>query len=347
MLIDRFSYDVGGLDRDKQLVRFAALLHDVGHNPFSHGPEELMPSKPDGKEKYTHEEYSAWLIRNQLKDTIEKHPFNDNKRISADEIASLIDGKATASRSVFWRELISGQMDADRMDYLLRDSLHAGVQYGRFDLNRLLSTIEAVEIVAEGNDETTHRLGISEGGMHAAEALVIARYFMFTQVYFHKTRVACDIHLRYAMKELLPGGTFPAPDSMDEYLKWDDWRVLGMLSDGKGGEHGERLTRRRLYKEIYHTKEVPGLDELALLTKLKQGLGALVAEEYSAAKSWYKAGLTDIPVLVESRDKQILPLSELSIVVKEMKPSRQVLLFAAPEQIADARAKRDQILQAA
>lgn len=346
MLIDRFNYDEGGLDRDKQLVRFAALLHDTGHNPFSHGPEELMPLKADGETKYTHEEYSAWIIRHQLKDAIEKHPFNDNKKISADEIASLVDGSATAERSVLWRELITGQIDADRMDYLLRDSLHAGVQYGRYDLHRLLATVQAVEVGGD-DDEQTHRLGISEGGLHAAEALVLARYFMFTQVYFHKTRVACDIHLRHAMKELLPGGVFPTPENMDEYLKWDDWRVLGMLSEGRGGEHGRRLATRQIYKEVYHTSEVPGHDELAVVEKLKEGLGDLIAEEYSAGKSWYKAGLTDIPVVVESRDRHILPLSELSIMVKAMKPSRQVLLFSKPENIASARAKREQVLQAA
>jgi hypothetical protein len=149
------------------------------------------------------------------------------------------------------------------------------------------------------------------------------------------------------MKELLPDGVFPTPNEMEAYLKWDDWRVLGMLADGKGGEHGARLSDRKLYKEVYHTKEVPGHEELAQLEKLKEGLGDLVVEEYSAAKSWYKAGLTDIPVLVESRDGQILPLSELSIVVRELKPSRQVLLFSAPERIKDARRKREQVIQAA
>jgi uncharacterized protein len=80
---------------------------------------------------------------------------------------------------------------------------------------------------------------------HAAEALVLARYFMFTQVYFHKTRVAYDHHLRRTLAELL-GGQFPRPDAatLDEYLKWDDWRVLGLLADGRGGDHGRRLAER-------------------------------------------------------------------------------------------------------
>src|SRR3984957_8617057 len=112
-------------------------------------------------------------------------------------------------------------MDADRMDYLLRDSYHAGVQYGRFDLHRLISTIKPVRYY----DGRAPRLGISRGGWHAAEALILARYFMFTQVYFHKTRVAYDVHLRKALEELLPNRQFPSPagEHLKEFLIWDDW----------------------------------------------------------------------------------------------------------------------------
>src|SRR6476646_7128927 len=82
-----------------------------------------------------------------------------------------------------------------------------GVQYGRFDLQRVISTMQGIP----GRDSGAPRLGISEGGFHSAEALVLARYFMFTQVYFHKTRVACDVHLRGTLKELFLGGVTRHP----------------------------------------------------------------------------------------------------------------------------------------
>src|SRR5229473_4336611 len=114
---------------------------------------------------------------------------------------------------------------------------------------RLMHTIEAIP----GGEGESLQLGVNEGGWHAAEALVVARYFMFTQVYFHKTRVAFDLHLRHALADLLPGGLFPKPEGneLKEDLAWDDWRILGELSDGKGGEHAERLARRNHYREVY------------------------------------------------------------------------------------------------
>src|SRR6202035_590861 len=115
------------------------------------------------------------------------------------------------------------------------------------------------------------RLGISEGGWHAAEALVLARYFMFTQVYFHKTRVAYDIHLRGALREILPGGKFPKPEGEDlnAFLKWDDWRVLGFLAQGAGGEHGERLSSRSHYRRVHATNEVCTEDELIEIERVR------------------------------------------------------------------------------
>ncbi len=108
--------------------------------------------------------------------------------------------------ALFWRDIIAGQLDADRMDYLLRDSLHCGVSYGRYDWERLVHTVVAVP---ESSNEGSARIGVMEGGWHAAEGLIVARYFMFTQVYFHKTRVIYDHHLQGALADLLPGGLFP------------------------------------------------------------------------------------------------------------------------------------------
>lgn len=150
----------------------------------------------------------------------------------------------------FWRQLIDGQMDADRMDYLLRDSLHAGVDYGRYDWRRLRNTIQVIEMPQNDNETPLgYRIGIAEGGFHAAEALVLARYYMFTQVYFHKTRVAYDHHFQEALSVLL-NGCFPepTPKSIGLYHKWDDWKVLGELAGGGGGEHGRRLRERNHYR---------------------------------------------------------------------------------------------------
>lgn len=268
ILSNDLGYNEEGLKRHERLVRLAALLHDVGHSPFSHAGEESFPliNATDPSKRFKHESYSAAIVRRCFADVIHKHPANTNYGFTADDVADLLEGTPQAGRALFWRDLITGQMDADRMDYLLRDSLHAGVAYGHYDWRRLVHTIAAAPAV---DDQRGPRIGVNEGGWHAAEALILARYFMFMQVYFHKTRVVLDYHLQKALGELLPGGHFPKPigEELDEYLKWDDWRVLGKLADSEGGEHGRRLATRDHYREIIHTPEAPTATDNDALVK--------------------------------------------------------------------------------
>ena len=222
-----------------------------------------------------------------------------------------MEGDPNAGNMLFWRDLIAGQLDADRMDYLLRDSYHAGVDYGRYDWRRLVNTFMAIP----SSEQSEHQsLGVSEGGWHAAEGLLLARYFMFTQVYFHKTRVAYDHHIEQALSELLPQRQFPAPTSIGikDYLKWDDGRVLGLLADGGGGDHGRRLLERDHYRLIRETIETPDENEYIRYDRWRELLGNLVSFEAQANQSWYKIDKSDIPVVSETTDQKIRPLSEYS-----------------------------------
>ena len=342
-LLSELGYSDIGLNKARGLVRLSALLHDVGHGPFSHASEELFPFQEDGITRYTHEDYSAAIIRGPLRDTIEQHVSNKrNNQIKADDIAKFLEGDIAASDDLFWRDLITGQMDADRMDYLLRDSMHCGVQYGRFDLQRLIQTVELIPFSESDGDEAVAdiRFGVSEGGIHAAEALILARYFMFTQVYFHKTRVIYDYHLEEALKCLLPNGCFPTPDRLDDYLQWDDWRILGMLANGEGGEHGKRLATRNHYREIYHTSENPTERELDIFDAVTATLGDLEVVERSATKGWYKARIQD-EILVKNANPnaKVVPLSSCSSIAQGLKPARQKMLYVRPEDADRARNK--------
>lgn len=341
LLKTELTYNDAGFERDRQLVRFAALLHDVGHAPFSHAAEDLLPERSAGR-KYVHEDYSVAIIEAGLRNAIEDHPLNSNYSLRAEEITALIKGGSNARKTVFWRDLITSQMDADRMDYLLRDSYHAGVRYGNFDLHRLINTIRAIPF-----QDKDPRLGISEGGVHAAEGLVLARYFMFTQVYFHKTRVAYDVHLRLAMKELLPDSRFPRPEGTElaDFIGWEDWRVLGLLNAGKGGEHGERIRSRNHFRQVFHTPEAPAAEDIEQLQAIKEKLGNLVCAEEPAEKSWYKTGPLDIPVLSDIGKNIVKPLSEHSTVVAKMQPNNQVFLYVKPENVSKAKEIVDEVLK--
>lgn len=351
LLKEKQNYTDDGLKRDRVIVRLAALLHDTGHAPFSHAGEELFPVNPITKKPLKHEAYSAAIIRNELKVVIDDNPFNKrNLGVTADQVAGLLEGSAKAEHRVFWRELIDGQMDADRMDYLLRDSLHTGVDYGKYDWRRLLNTIQAIEMPqVEGESPQGLRIGVAKGGIHAAEALVLARYYMFTQVYFHKTRVAYDHHIRHAMKAMLDGKTFPepTPEGLKEYLRWDDWRVLGKLADDEGGDHGRRLAKRDHFREIYATAERASEEDNAKLGRVRDELGNLVVAEEASKTSAFKLEIPDITVVTEDALRQVRPLSHYSSIVRDLNnnPISVTRLYSCTENAEEARAKVAELLK--
>lgn len=335
-----------GLDRDRQLVRLAALLHDVGHSPFSHAGEDLMPLDPSTGKPYKHEQYSAAIIRELLRGVINDHRANESFSITADEVAELIEGNARLKqRRLFWRQLITSQLDADRADYLLRDSHHLGVHYGRYDLERIIVSLTAVR----DPDTDDPILAIEEGGWHAAEALVWARYQMFTQVYFHKTRVAYDHHVAKAMGEVLkaaqeaggsPDGRFPPPtdaESLRAYLEWTDWRVLGMLEAGHGGEHGDILLQRRHHRLVHQTPELPGEREEEFLLRVSEALGDLLVHVGKPETSWYKS-VGEIQIArPESARPATIPLSSLSRPIQQLGKLNRQFLYAPFERAEAAR----------
>lgn len=329
LIVEHFGGNDDHLPRYEKILRLAALLHDVGHSPFSHGGEELFPWKnDDDPERFEHEDYSASIILHRLRSVIDDHPRNAYG-IRAEEVAALILGSAEAGPALFWRPLISGQLDADRMDYLLRDSHHAGVQYGRYDWHRIINTAT----VAPPDQDRGARLGVTEGGWNAAEGLIVARYMMFNQVYYHKTRVILDFHLQQALSEILPDACFPRPAeaTLQAYLEWDDWRVLGALAAGHGGDAARRLRERDLFREIRHTPAYPEKRDDRLLDRWRKQLGGILTADIPSERSWYKVDNTDIPVVTEDAKRLVRPLSYYSPIVKKMETMRQVRLYVKPE----------------
>ena len=187
---------------------------------------------------------------------------------------------------------------------------------------------------------------MTEGGVHAAEALVLARYFMFTQVYFHKTRVAYDVHLRGVLKEVLPKGQFPPPlgEDLQNFLEWDDWKLLGLLNSGKGGEHGNVWRLGTTFGGSFILREVSTQADFETLEAVKNKLGKqLVAEEF-ASKSWYKTGSPDIPVLSDIGTQSVKPLSKFSIVVANLRANTQVFLYVEPQNVASGRKAVEEVM---
>lgn len=338
ILFAEFGYNDSGLESLRQMIRLAALSHDIGHGPFSHGAEEVLPKNKETGLPYTHEDYSAAIVLHELGDIIENHPINQrNYRIRASQITEFFSPGPHSENSI-WHELISSQMDADRMDYLLRDSYYAGVNYGKFDLDRIIATLTLCE-----DPEGGFRIGVDSDGAHAVEGLILARYMMFTQVYFHKTRNIYDYHLVEALKSILEdgGGTLPPPDSADsirEYLSWDDWHVLGLIADGRAGEHGAILKDRKHYRMIHETSEVPTFEEQEGFEKLLDVWNNLSVVTRDAGNSWYKFEKEEILInpLSYERGKGATPLSICSPVVRGLQTIKQKRIYVPAGQREEA-----------
>ena len=228
--------------RIRQLVRLVALLHDIGHTPFSHAGEILEPYE-------THENISIYVIKNRLKDLLNKTYWTG----IGEWIIKFIDDsqstnlqKGLPPQFFILKQLISSQMDFDRTDYLIRDSFYCGVDYGRFDYKRLL------ESLAIQREEDRIDIAVDKGGWHVLEALILARYQMNTQVYYHRIRRIYDYYIKEYLKIIKKEF-----DNKDQILDNDDISILNrMRKDAKKADdeslrnYADRIINRKHHKLI-------------------------------------------------------------------------------------------------
>ena len=242
------------LERGLQVLRLAALLHDVAHAPFSHAGEALL-----GK---SHEELAAQVIRGELSEPIDSEFFEG----AAELVANLIEKPDAVP---FLRQFVAGEMDMDRTDYLRRDSLHCGVDYGLFDFRRLLESLTVARNPLTGRLQ----LAIRRGGEHAFEGLILARYQMSTQVYLHKIRRIYDHYLR----EYLEGWKQEHGRELEEVLEYSDHDVLAQMaqdakSDKPSSGWAKRILERRHHKVVYDTGDAADVTRLKKARKILESL---------------------------------------------------------------------------
>ena len=346
----KFSKD--DLDRARVIVRLSALLHDVGHCPFSHAGEDVMPIKSVGGKRYKHEDYSAGLIQHLLAEVIDGHRLNHLK-VTAEEICRFLkNDDHLPAQTLFWRPLITGQMDADRADYLLRDSHHAGVAYGQYDLSRLIATLRVVRDPETGD----LMIGVERGGIQAVEGLILARYMMFVQVYFHHTRRAYDRHVTKALSFMLDQeygdqfgqrGTFPAPTSVPNiecYFGWNDSRAWRAIDTDSAGPDGILIKTRCHDRRIHETSLFPKTKDLdRLYEDILPNIRECGAWVDKADSSWYKFdksadiriatsdhGVDRSPVRLSTRSSLIQALEEVTqrrvyVPLKGKERAKQIL----------------------
>lgn len=283
----------------------AALLHDLGHGPFSHLFEDALPDGP------SHEDWSARIVLD---------PDTEVHRILAhfdpalpERVVALIHGRHDLS---YLARAVSGTFDVDRCDYLLRDAHFTGVSYGSFDLDWLIRSFRLAEPTEAGKAPALAIDGTK--GLPAIESFILARLFMFQQVYFHKASRASEYLMRRIldrMHQLLEDGTrlesvppalrslFETGDApLGEYLRLDDatmWAALSIFTacrDPVLADLAERLISRRLFKAL----ELFGEDATSEGQARCLGIARSLAEDQGLDPDIY-VGL-DIPSVVPFDD---------------------------------------------
>lgn len=214
-------------------LKIAALLHDVGHGPFSHLLEPTM-RQITGK---THEDLGTWIItKSGLADTLRR------QGLDPDEMGKLAVGKLTDRERPFMNQVIRSSVDVDKMDFVVRDSYHTGAGYGTVDIFRLIYTMD----VLDGD------LAVNSTAIPTLETFLLSRLESFRAIYFHRASRAAQIMIQKALENAEPELGLLSFRTPDEYLALDDYSVWSKLKTcQKSRPIIEDIESRRLLKCSY------------------------------------------------------------------------------------------------
>ncbi|MEW6749231.1 MAG: HD domain-containing protein [Candidatus Micrarchaeota archaeon] len=295
-----------GLDGDTvRKIKLYGLLHDIGHTAFSHEGEDVV-----GRHIGDHEKLGR-------------------QRIMKGEIADILsDSFRPAEIADFggspYGSIISSDIGADRMDYLKRDALNTGVAYGIIDVDRIVHTLR----MENGG------LCIHEGGLEAAEYLLIARFMMFSTVYMHHTVRIATAMLYRAIEGAIEDGVAPALFGEAD----DDVAMAAIMGSGRGGRYADALMKRRLYKEVCSlpTKGWSEAKARELEARLSDSADADVIVDYPH-RFFRQVGFH------VKTDEGLKPMTELSRLVQGLKKAeeeRMMVLVLADEKTRSSKGEK-------
>jgi len=250
-------------ERLRAALRLAVLLHDLGHPPFSHSSESILPPRAalglpdwlsrDGNGRATHEDYTLKIVLDSELTALIERVYAEID-VPPEAIASLLSGVPAPKGPHFvvdgldyaplLRQVVSSEVDADRMDYLLRDSFFTGATYGTYDLAWLTENIGAH--VHDGKVE----LALGSRAIIAFEDFLLSRYHMFLTVYYHRTPICFDRMLREYFRET--DGEFQIPADTESYLACDDVQLLSALRASEN-RWARRIAQRKPFRLLLET----------------------------------------------------------------------------------------------
>ncbi|PIK13833.1 HD domain-containing protein [Halobacteriovorax sp. JY17] len=289
----------------KETFKLACLLHDIGHAPLSHSTESVMPSLKELKiparflsekdqnsnRQATHEDYTIKAIA----DSSFAESFTDVENSFGVErkfIADLIRGDTDES-SYFTidgidyfgilHQLVSSELDCDRMDYLLRDSYFCGVSYGSYDLDWLLDNLEPAII----NNKAY--LGISERAVVTFDDFLLSRYHMFVMVYFHY-RAVCLEQLLFRYFKTAPG-EYSIPADIEKYIEHDDHYLMKIMRNSDN-EYAQLIVKNKIPQKIFESFNPEQVTHLEKVQKYleDQGIDFIRCSSKGRLSKYYNEG---------------------------------------------------------
>lgn len=294
----KLSNELGLSDEDIELIRTSALLHDIGHGPFSHVSEGVL-SVP-------HEELTKYVVtKTSMRDLLEE-------KFDVNEIVDIVNGKG------YLGPIVSGELDVDRMDYLLRDSHNTGVAYGIIDYERIISNLK----LEDG-------LILDIKGVQAAEGALVSRYFMYPSVYQHHTTRIVNSMFRRALKKVIDDDII---DENDIY-KYDDAEIIGVFrhcEDEFVNDMMARLDNRHIMKRV-KTIRLDNFKYPEKMYKIKQEelrkAEEEIAEDYDIDKDYVFINIAEYPRFDEMKtqvnvDEKLYPLTEISNIIGALSKAR-------------------------
>jgi HD superfamily phosphohydrolase len=208
-----------------QALRLATMVHDIGHGPFSHVFERAVSffkRKIKDIETFHHENMSLKIVRELFKDKLDEEILN--------YVIHLLEKKNLPPDKSYLTQIISSEFDADRADFLLRDSYYAGVSYGQFELPRLLETMV---LTNHPENDKEQIIAFKKKSIMALENFIFSRANSYRAIYFHHTNLVGDAMISRGIYELLKRKLFPLRALIDptEFIKWNDTRFYGMFHE--------------------------------------------------------------------------------------------------------------------
>ena len=336
--------------RFRQVVRLGALLHDIGHGPLSHTTEEVMPQASElklkiyagaeGQRRASHEDYTIKYLTDSGLTKILTKSFPD---IKPEHIACLVDRHLTVGDDFFMdkgrdfrpilSQIVSSELDVDRLDYLERDAYFCGTNYGKVETGWLISNMSPWEL------DSRVYLALNRRALYTFDDFLISRHHMHLMVYFHhKSIIYEEMLMRYLTAS---DCTFKLPADIDEYTRTTDFSLYEHLAS-VANPWATRIAERNPYRMLFELHSTEACNRPARMRQVleSKGIDVILASSEARLSKYHSASDSYPMFVVDQYDpfQKPVPVEDCTEIFKKYEETRQIdRLYVAPDMLEPAR----------